>query len=129
MIGLAEVQLFNNDIQLSTDSLTFTLSSTGGYCNCPASSCNDGSLDTDCHSLQNDDRDPTLTIVSTAAFDKVVVYNRKGNRERIEGATITVTVNGQSHANTFPNSPDAVFTFLFSSSGLQMYVPSAVPSS
>jgi hypothetical protein len=133
-LNFAEVQLFNNGVQIPRESLSFSLSSTYDW-DTPASNCNDGLTNSLCHS-QGDESDPnpTLTIVSAEAFDKVVVYNREGDccRDRIEGATITTTVSGISKATTFPFSPDFVFTFLLSSSGLQLYVPPAptiVPTS
>ena len=121
-LNLAEVQLFNNGVQIPRELLTVTLSST--YSIYQASLCNDGLTDNFCHSDPLDPN-PTLTIVSPVVFDKVVVYNRVGYQNRIRGATITATVSGQSKATTFPDSPGAALTYLFSSSssGLQLYIP------
>ena len=118
---LAEVQLFRNNVQVSNNSLTFTIlpSINGNYL---ASNCNDGKLDNICLSSG---AYPSLTIVSAVAFDKVVVYNCQGSEQyRIEGATITATVDGVSSSTTFPSSPDPAFTFVVASSGLEQYVPS-----
>lgn len=113
-INLREVKLFNNNVQLDPSSLTVTLS--GTYPGYPASNCNDADLSTICNS---DGPDPNLTIVASAVFDKVVVYNRVGaGDDRIEGATITTTVNGQSASTTFPGSNDLVFTFTLSAGTL-----------
>ena len=114
-INLAEVQLFNNGIQISRDQLTFTLN--GQYNNYPASLCNDGNIYNFCNSAHSD---PALTIVSTMPFDKVVVYNRNECcQHRIVGATITVGINGQLKATTFP-SATAVYTFAVYPSALQL---------
>ena len=100
-LNLAEVQLFDNNVQIPRESLAFTLSST--YQNEEASHCNDGI--TSNHCVSGWEPNPSLTIVSAAAFDTVVVYNRNDDcyvcRTRIEGATITVTVNGQSQAGDY----------------------------
>lgn len=56
-------------------------------------------MDNLCHS---NGPNPSLTIISAVAFDKVVVYNRKdGFQYRIEGATITATVDGVSSWTTY----------------------------
>jgi hypothetical protein len=118
IINLAEVQLFNNNVQIPRESLQFTLSSTYNE-DTRASMCNDGNLNTLCHSGTSN---PSLTIVSAAAFDRVVVYNWNQFPHRIQGSTITATVDGQSQATIFPSAA-SVYTFLLSSSGLQLYVP------
>jgi hypothetical protein len=132
IINLAEVQLFRSGNQILNHLLAFTLSSTHSV-DTVASRCNDGILSNICHTNRqtgNHDPDPTLTIVSNIVFDKVVIYNRNENpatiiarneNDRIKGATITATINGQSKATTFPySSPaDSVFTFVLTSDGLQ----------
>jgi hypothetical protein len=90
-----------------------------------ASKCNDGDLTDLCHT-DTGDSNPTLTIVSSALFDTVKVYNSAdGNNcvDRIEGATITSTINGQSSSTVFPQSADAlyIFTILPSTGTLQLY--------
>ena len=65
------------------------------------------------------DSSPSLTIISADVFDKVVIYNRAdGNKctDRIEGATITYTINGQSSSTVFPQSDNSVYTFVVVSS-------------
>jgi hypothetical protein len=123
VINLAEVQLFHLGVQIPSNLLTFTLSSV--HPEFPAANCNDGIFNNFCHSSENGEPNPTLTIVSAVAFDKVVVYNRQAHQQRIQGATITATVDGISQSTTFP-SPDQVFTFGWSSSALVLYTP--VPS-
>ena len=121
MKELSEVQLFRSGNQIPNYLLAFTLSSTH-LADFVASRCNDGSLSTCCHTYINHaDPNPSLTIVSKIVFDKVVVYNRNENRDRIQGATITAYMNGQSKATTFPSSSpaDSVFTFVLTSAGLQ----------
>jgi hypothetical protein len=114
-INLGEVQLFNNGSPIPRDQLTFTLN--GQYNNYPASLCNDGNIYNFCNSAHSD---PALTIVSTMPFDKVVVYNRNDCcQHRIVGATITVGINGQLKATTFP-SATAVYTFAVYPSALQL---------
>jgi hypothetical protein len=121
IINLAEVKLFRSGNQILNHLLTFTLSSTHSV-DYVASNCNDGSvLSNSCHTGRGDP-DPTLTIVSNIVFDKVVVYNRNECPDRIKGATITATINGQSKATTFPSTSaaaDSVFTFVLTSAGLQ----------
>eukprot|EP01035_Chromulina_nebulosa_P029038 gene29038-biopygen18566 len=103
VISLNEVQLFNNGVQIPRESLVVTLSN----------------VDL-CHTADGD-TNPTMTIVSAVAFDKVVVYNRFDCcRERITGATITASSNGLSRFTTFPSSAAEVYTFVLSSSGLQL---------
>jgi hypothetical protein len=72
-----------------------------------------------------------LTIVSVVAFDKVVVYNRITSspavQSRIQGATITATVGGQSKTTTFTSSA-ILYTYVLSSSGLQLFDPTLSPS-
>jgi len=121
-INLAEVQLFKNNVQVTRDKLTFTLSTEHGNGAFPARNCNDGDIGTICHSGWGlPDPSPYLIIVSTASFDKVVVYNRGDCCQmRIEGATIAATSDGISKSTIFPFSPSAVFTFVLSSSGLQL---------
>ena len=127
-LNLAEVQLFFNNVQLLSSSLNFTLSSTYGA-TYSAQNCNDGDLTDICISGESDPN-PTLTIKATAIFNKVVVYNRvDGGQQRIEGATITTTVNGHSSSALFPLSPDAIFTFIVLSTGLQLAsAPSNAPT-
>lgn len=94
-----EVKLFLNEVQLPSASLIFSLSTTfptssttGATYN--ATNCNDGDLTNFCHSGESDSN-PTLTINAATNFDKVVLYNRvDGGQFRIEGATITTTING-----------------------------------
>jgi len=58
-----------------------------------AKACVDSSFDTICHSDQQQS-DPSLTIVSISEFDKIVVINREDCcQERIVGASITATAN------------------------------------
>ena len=119
---LEEVQLFKNGVQIPANSLTFFLSSSYGGRQVGASYCNDGIISNKNYcETKLDDLDPTLTIVSATAFDTVVVYNADCCPNQIEGATITATVNGISQTTVFPSSPDAVFTFGWSSSALVLY--------
>ena len=129
-LNLAEVQLFHNNVQLPTYALNFILSSVyqgGGITTYSADKCNDGDLTTTFCNTGLDDSDPTLTITASEPFDKVVVYNRPDGQgsQRIQGATITTNMNGQSSSTLFPQSPNAVFTFLLTNSGLQYYSPPA----
>jgi hypothetical protein len=117
-INLAEVQLFRSGNQIPNNLLAFALSSTHAV-DFVASRCNDGILSNFCHTLIHGDPNPSLTIVSSIVFDKVVVYNRNENPDRIKGATITATINGQSKATTFPSSPKSIYTFVLTSAGLQ----------
>eukprot|EP01036_Dinobryon_divergens_P062006 gene62006-biopygen37848 len=129
VISLNEVQLFNNGVQIPRESLVVTLSSEfqSTTIKTPAANCNNGvtppytGKDVDlCHTADGD-TNPTMTIVSAVAFDKVVVYNRFDCcRERITGATITASSNGLSRFTTFPSSAAEVYTFVLSSSGLQL---------
>jgi hypothetical protein len=127
-INLADVQLFYNNVQIPSSSLKFTFSSTYpdtvgvSYA---VANCNNGDLTDLCHT-NTGDSNPSLTIVSSALFDTVKVYNRAdGNTctDRIEGATITSTINGQSSSTVFPQSTDAlyIFTILPSTKTLQLY--------
>jgi len=124
-INLAEVQLFYNNVQLPPYSLRFTFSSTltvNGVLY-SANKCNDGDVTDLCHT-NTGDPDPTLTIVSSAPFDKVVVYNRADGDpgvDRIEGATMTTTIDGQSKSTVFPQSADLIYTFLVQTTGLTLY--------
>ena len=112
-VQLAEVQLFYNNVQLSPSLLTFTLSSTrveNGVTH-SADKCNNGVLTDLCHTEYGDNT-PSLTILSTALFDTVKVYNRVCCcLDRIQGASITTTVNGYSFLATFPQSALATYTF------------------
>jgi hypothetical protein len=131
-LALKEVQLFYNGVQVPRNWLTFTLSSTyiEGTYPLVASNCNDGKTNGTwptghCHTLGGaGDPNPSLTIVSTVVFDKVVVYNMiEWSIYAIQGATITATVNGQSKATTFPNNDLLLYTFVLSSSTLQYQAP------
>jgi hypothetical protein len=129
-IDLLEVQLFNNNDQISTNLLNFTFSTeytgnTYGSSGFPASNCNDGitsgGFQYICSSAL--ETNPTLTIVSLVAFDKVVVYNRLDCcQDRIDGATITTTINEVSKSTTFPGSY-SVYIFTVTSSGLEFTLP------
>jgi hypothetical protein len=119
-INLLEVQLFNNNVQIDRNLLTFRLSSEKDSTTFPTSNCNDGIVfggaQYICHSGY--ETNPTLTIVSPQAFDKVVVYNRLDCcPSRINGATITAINYQVSKSTTFPGTY-TVYTFLVSSSGL-----------
>ena len=121
VINLAEVELFKNNVQLPASSLVFTLSSTyaDSY---SAAKCNDGDTTDLCHSGLGDPN-PSLTIISAAAFDTVKVFNRLDDcSNRIEGATITSTINGQSTSTLFPQSAITEYTFSVSSESLT-YIP------
>jgi len=125
-INLAEVKLFFNNVQISTSSLYFFLSSTftdsnGVY---TADKCNNGDITDLCHTGSGDSN-PSLTILSAAVFDTVKVYNRWNNYlYRIEGATITSTINGLSSSTLFPQSALAEYSFILSSNAqLTYYMP------
>ena len=100
-------------MQLSSSLLTFRFSSTiveNGVAY-SADKCNNGVLTDLCHT-EYGYNNPSLTILSTALFDTVKVYNRVGScLDRIQGASITTTVNGYSFLATFPQSAHATFTF------------------
>ncbi len=121
LINLMEIQLFSNNVQISRNHLQVACSSIYGDGSYPIQNCNDGDLNTMCSSgvvsgyFPIDDPNSTITITSPVVFDKVLVYNRVSCcKERIEGATITATVNRQSMSTTFPATPpDYIFTFLF----------------
>ena len=120
-INLAEVQLFYNNVQIPSNTLTFTFSSTIPVTNgisYDVTKCNDGDLTDVCHT-NTGDANPTLTIVSPAVFDTVKVYNRGDCcQDRIEGATITALVSGQQSSTVFPQTADALYTFSLSSGSL-----------
>ena len=114
IIHLAEVQLFLGSAQIprARASLTFTLSNPDSslvklY---PASNCNDGNLNNFCHS-DSSDPNPSLDIRSTQPFDKVVVYNRDSNPERINGAVINVNSIGGPFSSQFSNVNQSIYTF------------------
>ena len=108
-ISLAEVKLFFKSVQLSTSSLTFRFSGTLAV-DYSADKCNNGILTDMCHSQGSN---PTLTILSSAVFDTVKVYNNVVSHfNRIEGATITTTTNGNSSSTVFPEYEDALYTFI-----------------
>jgi hypothetical protein len=123
-INLNEVQLFNNGVQIPRESLVVTLSSVlqPTTVQAPAANCNDGITNNNifCHTAGTDTK-PTMVIVSAVAFDKVVVYNRQDCcKERISGATITASSNGLSRFTTFPSTSADSYSFVLSSSGLQL---------
>ena len=88
-LNLAEVWLYNKGARISPTSLTFILSSTMSGCDasgnpststypCSASYCNDGLLNTICHSGTNVGSS-TLTIQSRGmiAVDQILIRNRQ----------------------------------------------------
>ena len=86
-LNLAEVWLFYQGIQVNPSSLTFTLSST--YPGLPAELCNDGNINTICHSLQ--DPVATLTIQTSAPIpvDEITLVTRQDCcQDRADGATV-----------------------------------------
>ena len=118
-LNLAEVVLFNNNVQLESSLLTFTFSSTYDSTLYPASKCNNGVVnEASDMCISNSETNPSLTIVSPTVFNKVVVYNTLGGgQDRIGGASITATINGVLAATqSFPpttTAADLVFTFTF----------------
>jgi len=124
-INLLEVKLFSNTVQIASNLLIFTFSTeytgnTYGAPGFPASNCNDGITSGGFQNIcaSGFETNPTLTIVSAQEFDKVVVYNRLDCCQyRINGATITATINQVSKSTTFPGSYDT-YTFTLTSSGL-----------
>ena len=66
------------------------------------------------------DANPTLTIISAAAFDAVKVFNRAdgAGTDRINGATITAIVSGVSSSAQFPIAAAAQYLFSLSSGSL-----------
>jgi hypothetical protein len=125
-IQLSEVELFFNNAQLPSDSLTFSFSSqlpNEGAVSWSVTNCNDGILTNGCHSGYADafsNSGPALTITSTSAFDKVVVYNLYSQNcwDRINGATITSTIDGSQSSALFPLAAVAQYTFSLSSGSL-----------
>ena len=112
IINFAEVQVYAGQTQLSSASLTFTLSSSY-YA---ADNCNDGNFLNFCTSGLYNDYSPTLTIdTDYQFFDKVVVYNPMHCCwDRMVGATVQVVGAGSGTIYNFwtVNTQAGTYTFV-----------------
>ena len=88
LINLGEVTILNNGVSISRSLLTFGLSSV--HAGLTASLCNDGDMNSFCHS-DSSDPSPTLTVTIPGDFDEILVTNRVNCCQiRIVGATIII---------------------------------------
>jgi len=114
LLHLSEVQLFRDGEQVPQHKITSRLTST--FNTFQAILCNDGDVQSECHTDFND-ANPCLTITSTEAFDEVFIINARNDCGlascRLTGSVVSATLDGENWSTaTIPEVPRMHYRYL-----------------
>ena len=111
-LDIAEVKLYSAGSQISTSSLSFSLTSV--YMNnWPASYANDGNLGTHCTGASTTSDSLTITLSAATALSQIIIYPRQDCcAERTNGASV-VGYSGTTSvwSTTIPSTSSSSYTY------------------